>query len=278
MQIDWITVAAQVVNFLVLVWLLQKFLYGPITNAMNRREETIKSRFDDAKAERENAEQKARELDEQKKSLDDRREELLEEARAEADKLRKKLEHEGREEADRRRRDWIKQIEGDRAAFLEQMREGSAAAFRELASDALNDLARTPLDSAIADRFLERLDALDVDGRTHMRDAARSQGQVTVVSGAELDADIRRRLTRSIHDMVGRELDVQYRIRPDLGAGIRLKSGGRTIEWSIDDYLDRYIDRLQQSLWNDRRVSDDRDAGKGGRNAKEKNSEKAHNG
>ncbi len=36
MQIDWVTVAAQIVNFLVLVWLLKRFLYGPIMRAMAR--------------------------------------------------------------------------------------------------------------------------------------------------------------------------------------------------------------------------------------------------
>ena len=44
MQIDWITVAAQIVNFLILVWLLQHFLYGPITRAMQRREQRIAER------------------------------------------------------------------------------------------------------------------------------------------------------------------------------------------------------------------------------------------
>ena len=37
MQIDWITVAAQIVNFLVLVWILQRLLYRPVTRAMARR-------------------------------------------------------------------------------------------------------------------------------------------------------------------------------------------------------------------------------------------------
>ena len=50
MQIDWLTVAAQIVNFLVLVWLLQRFLYGPITRAMARRETRIEDRLADARA------------------------------------------------------------------------------------------------------------------------------------------------------------------------------------------------------------------------------------
>ena len=49
MQIDWLTVAAQIINFLVLIWLLQRFLYRPITNAMARREARIEERLSDAK-------------------------------------------------------------------------------------------------------------------------------------------------------------------------------------------------------------------------------------
>ncbi|NLX99005.1 MAG: hypothetical protein GXY83_22905 [Rhodopirellula sp.] len=37
MPIDWFTVAAQVVNFLILVWLLKRFLYKPILHAIARK-------------------------------------------------------------------------------------------------------------------------------------------------------------------------------------------------------------------------------------------------
>jgi F-type H+-transporting ATPase subunit b len=45
MQVDWITVAAQMINFLVLVWLLKRFLYGPIIKAMDEREAQIAERM-----------------------------------------------------------------------------------------------------------------------------------------------------------------------------------------------------------------------------------------
>ena len=41
MQIDWFTVAAQTINFLVLMWLLKRFLYKPILNAIAAREKNI---------------------------------------------------------------------------------------------------------------------------------------------------------------------------------------------------------------------------------------------
>ena len=44
MSIDWVTVAAQAVNFLVLVWLLKRFLYRPILDGIDARERDIEAR------------------------------------------------------------------------------------------------------------------------------------------------------------------------------------------------------------------------------------------
>ncbi len=48
MQIDWLTVIAQIVNFLILVWLLKRFLYQPVINAMDQREQRIAERLQKA--------------------------------------------------------------------------------------------------------------------------------------------------------------------------------------------------------------------------------------
>jgi F-type H+-transporting ATPase subunit b len=50
--IDWFTVCAQIVNFLVLVALLKHFLYGPILRAMDAREQTIADRLAEAEQRR----------------------------------------------------------------------------------------------------------------------------------------------------------------------------------------------------------------------------------
>ncbi|HVX26062.1 MAG TPA: hypothetical protein VHB70_06955 [Parafilimonas sp.] len=50
MQIDWFTVLAQVINFLVLVFLLKRFLYKPVLNAIDTREKRIAAQLNDAAA------------------------------------------------------------------------------------------------------------------------------------------------------------------------------------------------------------------------------------
>ena len=50
MLIDWFTVAAQALNFLILVWLMKRFLYKPILNAIDAREKLIAKELADADA------------------------------------------------------------------------------------------------------------------------------------------------------------------------------------------------------------------------------------
>ena len=111
MKIDWFTVIAQVINFLILVWLLKRFLYKPILNAIDEREKKIAAQIKDAVdkkvlAEKEEADFKKRndDFDAQKKTLTDKaiadantqRDKLLEDAKNDANTLRSSLEKNGK--------------------------------------------------------------------------------------------------------------------------------------------------------------------------------------
>jgi len=141
MLIDWFTVFAQVINFLVLVWLLKRFLYRPILDSIDAREKRIAAEIADTKAKRIEAElqreefqQKNADFEQQKTTrinkLKDEtaadRVRLLEAVRPESPRLRKKLQLELKkdqldlhEEVSQRTREEIfsipRKVIGDRA-------------------------------------------------------------------------------------------------------------------------------------------------------------------
>jgi len=244
MQLDWITVVAQIINFLILVWLLHRFLYGPITRAMERRENRIKERLDNAAQEREQAEAKQQELDKRLQELEDEREAKLEQARKEAEALQRKLEGEAREEVDRKREAWLAEMREHRQDFMTQLRETMSESFRDLAEDALRTLADSTLSERMAAVLLERLEELPEDDAERLADAARDAGRVTIESGQPLGSDIRRKLTRAVHDLIEDDVDVDYVGDTRGMVGIRLRAGSASIEWSVDEYLDRFAARL----------------------------------
>jgi F-type H+-transporting ATPase subunit b len=246
MQLDWITVAAQIINFLILVWLLHRFLYGPITRAMERREEHIRGRLAVAQQDSERAVAKERALDERLQDLEARQDEILDRARAAADELKRKLEQDARHDVDRKREAWISELSESREDFMEDLREKVAAEFRRLAEDALSTLVDASLTDRMADLFLTRLHHLDGEAKMRLAAGARREGRVRVESGQELEPGIRRRMTRAIHDHVAEDIEVDYLTLGDGFTGIRLRAGSATAVWSVDEYLDRFADELRE--------------------------------
>lgn len=245
MQIDWLTVAAQIVNFLVLVWLLQRFLYRPITQAIARREERIEARLSEAKAAREEVEAEADHLREQQQALEASREEMLSKARQEAAALRVRLEDDIREEIGAKRSTWQAHLEDEREAFAARLRQRAGHQVIDIVGRVLEDYTGSNLAGQVAGTFADRLAALDADEREKLSAAAsRTQGPARVESSVALQPGARGQITRAIRECVAQDIEVEYREDDDLLLGIRLTIGEQMVEWSAS----RFLHRLETTL------------------------------
>ena len=247
MQLDWITVAAQIINFLIIVWLLNRFLYGPVSRAMERREAEIRGRLDDARDQREKAQARERELLDERAEFEAAREAKLAAVHKEADDLARQLRAQVRADVEARRDAWLAELREDKQAFLVQLRTSISREFREFAGAALGTLVDMPLETRMVDVIIGRLKRLDRDEAQRLAVGARgASGAIEVVSGDKLDTVLQQKLTRAIRDVLGDDLDVRFSpAAPDL-IGIRLKGGSMTLEWSLDEFLDRFIDDLSE--------------------------------
>ena len=248
MQVDWITVAAQLVNFLVLIWLLKHFLYAPITKAIERREARIAKRMQDAEGARREAETQAEALVEQRAALDRRQDEIVDEARHQAKTLRDRLEGEAREEVETLRMAWRRQVDDERETFLDSVRSSTATYVGDLAREVLRVFADADLESEAAKRFAAHLRTLDDQSREELAAAAQRKEVSVIESPFELPASIKTQLTRTLHEVIAEDMDVDYRQRSDLLLGLRLRIGGRTVAWDLAEYFDRLEARIGEAL------------------------------
>src|ERR1700685_3869548 len=99
MLIDWFTVGAQVLNFLVLVWLLKRFLYKPVLDAIDARENSIAAEFKTAAAKQSEAERERDEFKAKNLEFDGQRSALLAKATEQSDSDRRRLLGEAHKEA-----------------------------------------------------------------------------------------------------------------------------------------------------------------------------------
>lgn len=245
MQIDWITVSAQIVNFLLLIWLLKRFLYRPVIRAMDQREQRIAERLHEADEHQQIADGEAEQYRQRTEELEQRREEIFAEATRDAELQRQRMLDEARAEVIDTRDGWQREADQEKEDFLVSLRRGAVEAVETIARKTLRDLADTDLEDRVVHSFIERLASLDRSARRALVDRSQT---VRIESSFELDHALRSRLTRAVHECLSDELDVEYQQEPELICGIELTSGGRRLSWNVAEYLDELAERIEGSF------------------------------
>jgi F-type H+-transporting ATPase subunit b len=253
MLIDWFTVGAQALNFLILMWLLKRLLYKPILIAIDVREKRIAAEFADAAAKRSEAQRERDDFENKNKAFDEERSALLTKAADEAKAERERLFDEARKEADGLR---VKQREALRS---DQMKMGSDIA--RLATDevfgivrkTLADLATVSLEERLGEVFTRRLREMDGRSKEALSCALRSPEPALVESAFDLPAEQRAAIQNALNETFSAAVRVRFERAPTAMCGIELTASGQKVGWSIASYLtslEQKVDELIQAQSN----------------------------
>lgn len=238
MLIDWFTVAAQVVNFLILIWLLTRYLYKPILDAVDAREGRIAAELADADAKKAEAKAVYEEFQLKKTEFDQQRAALLRKAHDDANAERLRLLDEARTAA---RAETNKQAEALRAEVERLSRAIGRRAQQEvfaIVRRTLADLATVSLEARLSEAFTSRLRDLDAQTKAVIGHAIESASDPALVRSAfELPPAERAAIQRALDDTFSREVKVRFETAPDLVGGIELVTRGYKVAWTISDYL-----------------------------------------
>lgn len=122
MLIDGFTVFAQIVNFLILIWLLNRFLFKPIRDAMAKREKKMADALDQARRVEREARARALTLEREKTALLESRKSFMADARRDVEQWRETAMERAREEVESLRKAWMSSMSRDRQAFLDRLK------------------------------------------------------------------------------------------------------------------------------------------------------------
>ncbi len=249
MLIDPFTVGAQIVNFLILVGLLKYFLYGPIVSAMDKREEKIRSRLNDAERKKEEAEAERSGYEKERKEMEDQREKLLEEAEDEAEQRRKKLLEEAREAAEDRRRQWQEALAREKETFIRELRRMAGEEVFHIARRTFEQIADADVQKQAVSVFLDRMDVLDESERDRFLTALEKGGnRARVKSGFDIDPDEQERIKNRLRSVFREEMTVSFEVDDMLILGVQLSTRGHKISWNIEDYLSDLEENAREAL------------------------------
>ncbi|MDP4268624.1 MAG: F0F1 ATP synthase subunit delta [Bacteroidota bacterium] len=238
MEINWFIVAAQIINFLILAWLLKKFLYKPILKAVEEREKKIISQLKEAEAIKDEALKEQAEFLQKNEAFEQEKQALLSAFTSETNEKRQQLLEEARHDAEVLR-DNLKAVLAEAQESLS--REISQKAQEEIfaiARKVFTELASADLEEQTVSVFIQRLNALSIEEKQQFTAAFKSDHQPILVKSAfDLNENQQQKIAETISKLLGAKPQFKFATAPLLVSGIELVANGYKIAWSIDEYL-----------------------------------------
>ena len=248
MLVDWFTVGAQALNFLILVWLMKRYLYKPILTAIEARERKIAAELANADAQRAEAQKDRDEFQHKNEEFDQQRASLLKKATDDANAERQRLIEEARTAADALTAKRQEALRDDAKSLSLAIRRRTQQEVFSIARRALTDLATTSLEERLGEVFTRRLRELDGPAKAGLAEALKTAADPAVVRSAfDLPTEQRAAIQNALNEAFSADIRLHFETMPDLIGGIELTTNGQKVAWSIADYLgamEKSVDEL----------------------------------
>lgn len=245
MSIDWITVLAQIANFLVLLWLLKRFLYRPILDGIDAREAEIAKRMAAAEQAQQDAKVAESQYVKQRAQLVCEQQALLEKALAATEQQRDELLSDARSKLQQEQQEWRKHLDYERQAFNQRLQEAGSDALLKLTRKALHDLADEHLEDAIVRHVGKQLQPMAAElaqaAAGHRTAQVTTRDPLPEATQALLQAQVQQWLP---HVTLSFTSDAQQ------APGLVMQVGGAHVAWTTDTYMDELAEIISQHASN----------------------------
>jgi F-type H+-transporting ATPase subunit b len=240
MLIDWFTVAAQAINFFLLVWLLKRYLYKPILHAIDVREQRVDAQLNDAAAQQVKAKTERDIFQKKNEKFDQQSAKLMQQARDAAASEQQRLIKDAQQKAKAKRVQYKQSLAMDVYNLKQALSRKATQEVFAIARKALKDLASTSLEEQVVDVFVKTLNEIDSSKKSTLANAlkATSLSEPAIVRSAfELEEIERTKIQQAIKQTFAIDVALKFETKLELVSGIELSANGQRLVWSIDDYL-----------------------------------------
>jgi F-type H+-transporting ATPase subunit b len=245
MLIDWFTVGAQTINFLVLLWLMRRFLYRPILNAIAAREKRIADELAAAAAVSVEAVQMTKSLADKTKAFDAEKAALLTAAVTGASAEHDRLLAQAHGEFEQLQLEQQGRLQSTRVAEKDRVRRLVTDEVFSISRRALGDLAGADLEERMVTVFLARFRQLPPPEKSSWMAALKSTTAPAVVrSRFVLVPALRTLIQTAVDENCGSSIPMSFETSPDGVAGLELTASGSRISWNISGYLETLEGRM----------------------------------
>jgi F-type H+-transporting ATPase subunit b len=218
MNFSWWTFSLQAANFLILVWLLQRFLFKPVKAIVAQRKEEISRALTEASVEKESAERLKHEIEARRSQIGTERQKMLDEGRAQLSAERQKILEEAHGEAEKVRDQALKRLDEERTAAANELFERTIALATNLAERLLRELAVPSIERPFLGRVMDYLDQLSAEERAKLFPRA-GAGTLLVTTAHPLGDQEQAQWREQLAKRLATDFSIKFSADPALIAG-----------------------------------------------------------
>jgi len=233
----------QILNFVIMYWVLKKFAYPAILSMLEKRRQIIAKGLEDARIA---AEARANAEKEAEKILAEARakaSQIVREASARAEEVAREIKAQAEAEAARLREEAVADAQAEKERILREVRSQVAV----LAIAAAQKLIGAALDEQRQRQLLEEFFSGIKHGKITVLDEVEDFGAAKtaeVITALPLTEEEKQIVMKEIFAKVGKEVDVTFRVDPSILGGIIIRVGDKVLDGSVSGQLQELRERL----------------------------------
>lgn len=247
MQINWFEIVVQMINFFLLLFVLQKLLYTPVINVMEKRQQGIQAQQQEADRKIREAEEKEADFTAKIAELENQKQVLLEAAKQEARLTKEEMLESFKAEAGKKREGYHREVEEEKERFLRQLRGVLGQQATQIAARILTMISKEELEDKLFATFLQKIATLDPET---LQDERSGTEELILKSAVELSQEQKSTLEERLQDAVGTFDGISYEVDEELILGYELKLETLTVHANITKYLEETEKSIAQALEN----------------------------
>ncbi len=246
MQINWFEIVAQVINFFLILFILQKLLYKPVINAMKSRQERIEKSQIEADEKYKEAEELVIQYDGKIAEIDKEKREILEDARNQAQEKKESLLVDYKEEAENKRKAYLKEIEDEKEHFIVKLRKNLGENAVKIASHILNTISSKELEEEVFNTFVSNLK--DLEENLPNKEVLIEEDYVNILSSRNLTDDKKKTIESILKAQMKNIKNVNFQVDESLILGYELDLETYTVHTNIKHYLENIEKEIINNL------------------------------
>lgn len=249
MEIDLFTLVAQIINLIILLLLLRKFLYLPVLKAVAERQKAIADELESAETARKEAQSAEAKSIKQMQKLEAQKQKILLQAHDKAEKLGAELNEKAHAEYRQAQQQFRDRMKAEQSNFELAMQKSVAEQFNRFAEKALEQIADADINVLAVKKLIAKIEALPEETKKEYIKAFHGKKKIKIQSAMELPAKMQKELENYLRSawQISSEVQFVYELKPELLGGLCVGAEEQLVAWNFEVYMQEFRNSLNKT-------------------------------